>query len=189
LYNGGMNLPRSQSNELLNRFRAYLSLLSRLQVAPALQAKLDISGIVQQTLLEAYQAIDCLRDRDEAQQAAWLRQALAHNLADELRKCHADKRDVNLERSLEASSLRLEAWLAADQSSPSERAMQQEQTLRLAEALAKLPDDQRQAVELHHLQGWSLSAIAEYLNKSKPAVAGLLHRGLGKLREWFAEAS
>ncbi len=177
----------SSLTEMLDRFRDYLALLVRLQVAPAMQAKLDLSGVVQQTLLEAYQALECLRARDEAQQAAWLRQALAHNLADELRKCHADKRDVNLERSLEASSARLEAWLAADHSSPSGRAMRQEQTLHLADALAKLPEDQRQAVELHHLQGWSLQAIAELLKRSKPAVAGLLHRGLMRLRELITE--
>jgi RNA polymerase sigma-70 factor (ECF subfamily) len=38
-------------------------------------------------------------------------------------------------------------------------------------------------VELHHLQGRSLAEVAAELGLSSPAVAGLLHRGLQKLRE------
>ncbi|MFV1968830.1 MAG: RNA polymerase sigma factor [Pirellulaceae bacterium] len=77
----------------------------------------------------------------------------------------------------------MEAWLAAEQSSPSQRAMRHEQLLQLAETLAQLSSDQRQAVELHHLKGLPLAAIAEQMGRSKGAVAALLFRALGKLRE------
>jgi RNA polymerase sigma-70 factor (ECF subfamily) len=173
------------------RYREYLHLLARLQVAPRLQAKIDVSGIVQMTLLEAHQALGQLRGQSEPQQAAWLRRILIHNLADELRKLAAGKRDVGRERSLEAaleeSSSRLEAFLAADQSSPSQQVVREEQLLRMAQALAALPENQRQAVELHHLKGWTLDAIAKELGSTKPAVAGLLHRGLKNLRQRLEE--
>jgi RNA polymerase sigma-70 factor (ECF subfamily) len=174
----------------LERFREYLSLLARLQLGSRLQGKVDLSGVVQQTLLEAHQAIRRLGDHNEAQKAAWLRQILANNLRDAIRKCSAAVRDVGRERSLEAaleaSSSRLEGWLAADQSSPSQRAMRQEQLLALADALARLPADQRQAVELHHLQGWPLAEAAREMGRSKGAVAALLFRGLQKLRGLLA---
>lgn len=168
-------------------YREYLHLLARLQVAPRLRAKIDVSGVVQMTLLEAHQARAQMRAQSEAQRAAWLRRILVNNLADAIRKFGADKRDVARERSLDAaledSSSRLEAFLAAEQSSPSEQAVRQEQTLRLAEALATLPESQRKAVELHHLQGCTLAEIAAELGSAKAAVAGLLHRGLVNLRK------
>jgi RNA polymerase sigma-70 factor (ECF subfamily) len=172
--------------QALERYREYLFLLARLQVAPRLQAKIDLSGVIQMTLFEAHQALDQLRGQSEAGTAAWLRRILVNNLADEIRKLGSGKRDMSRERSLEAavdeSSSRLEAFLAAEQSSPSQRAMREEQLLHLAQALATLPESQRKAVELHHLQGRSLSEIAEDLGCTKPAVAGLLHRGLKSLR-------
>jgi RNA polymerase sigma-70 factor (ECF subfamily) len=169
----------------LEHFRAYLHLLARLQLDPRLRGKVDLSGVVQQTLWEAHQALAAASDAD-ARLAPLLRRLLANNLADEVRKGYAAKRAADRERSLEAaleqSSARLGAFLAADHSSPSERAERNEDLLRLAEALDGLPEAQRQAVELHYLRGWSLAEVAEHLGRGKSAVAGLLHRGLDRLR-------
>lgn len=43
--------------------------------------------------------------------------------------------------------------------------------------LGGLPEDQRVAIELRHLQGLTLKQVAENLDRSSAAVAGLLHRG------------
>src|SRR5262245_60461928 len=175
----------------LERYREYLHLLARLQLDPRLRSKLDSSDLVQQTLLKAHQALPQFRGRAEAELVGWLRAILAHTVAKELCRLRQAKRDVALERSLEAaveeSSARVEAWLAADQSSPSEQAAWREQSLRLAEALARLPADQREALELHHLSGYTVAQIAEQTGRTGPAVAGLLRRGLQKLREILRE--
>jgi RNA polymerase sigma-70 factor (ECF subfamily) len=173
----------------LERFRAYLQMLARLHLDPRLRGKVDLSGVVQQTLWEGHRTLSASPSLDDAQLAALLRRLLANNLADEVRKCYAGKRDVERERSLdaalEASSVRLETFLAADQSRPEQRAGRNEELLRLAAALERLPEAQRQAVELHYLRGWRLEQIAHHLGRGKSAVAGLLHRGLNTLREFL----
>jgi RNA polymerase sigma-70 factor (ECF subfamily) len=58
--------------------------------------------------------------------------------------------------------------------------------VRLAEALERLPDDQRTAVELHHLKGRPLAEVAEALGRKKGAVATLLFRGMTRLRKELA---
>jgi RNA polymerase sigma-70 factor (ECF subfamily) len=176
---------------MVERHRAYLRLLAGLHVQRRLRGKLDPSDLVQQALLQAYQALDKFRGRSEAELSAWLRQILARVLANALRDLNRAKRDVRRKRSLEAalenSSCRLQAWLTAQQPSPSQQADRDEQALRLAEELASLPDAQREALALHYLQGLTVAAVAQELGKSSTAVVGLLHRGLKQLRHRLQE--
>jgi RNA polymerase sigma-70 factor (ECF subfamily) len=170
----------------LEKFRAYLTLLTRVRIDPHLQGKLDLSGVVQQTLLEAYLARRQAAEWGEPQQTAWLRRLLANNLTDEVRKLRTEARDVRREQALdaglEASSARLEAWLAAEQSSPSELAQRKEAAVQLADALEQLPADAREALILQHWHGWTLAQIAEHLGRTPGAVAGQIHRGLKQLK-------
>jgi RNA polymerase sigma-70 factor, ECF subfamily len=124
--------PESDSNgSALEHFRSWLHLLAQLHLDPRLKSKLDASDIVQQTPLQAHQARDQFRGRSDGERAAWLRQILARNLAHAMRDFSRDRRDVGREQSLEAaieaSSVRLEAWLAVEQSSPSQQAQRNEQ--------------------------------------------------------------
>jgi RNA polymerase sigma-70 factor, ECF subfamily len=169
------------------QFRSYLRLLARLQLPARLSPKIDASDIVQQTLVQAFRAQGGFRGNSPAEMAGWLRQILARNLAHAVRDHGRQKRDigreVSLAKAVDQSSARLEAWLAAEQSSPSDRAERNDQLLRLAQALETLPDEQREAVELHYWQGWTLAQIAEHQSRTPGSVAGLVHRGVAKLRD------
>jgi RNA polymerase sigma-70 factor (ECF subfamily) len=173
--------PRGPAPE---RFREYLRLLARLQLDPRLQGKVDPSDVVQQTLIKAHERIDQFRGQSEAELVGWLRRILANTMADAYRK---HNRAIALERPLmellDQSSVRLEEMLAQQDLSPGEQAARNEQLLRLAEALSRLPDDQRVAVELRYLKGCSLAEAAVHLERSEAGVAGLLRRGLARLRE------
>jgi RNA polymerase sigma-70 factor, ECF subfamily len=116
---------------------------------------------------------------------------LTNTLVDAVRELDGAKRDVALERSLEAhltqSSACLEALLQARTVSPSEQLLRQEQLLHLSAALAQLPEDQRLALEMHYLQGQTIAAVAEHLQRTERSVAGLVRRGLQKLRVLLAD--
>jgi RNA polymerase sigma-70 factor, ECF subfamily len=182
-----MNSSGTDAEGGAERFRSYLLLLARARLDPLVRSKVGASDIVQQTLLEAHRDLAQFRGRSPGEQAAWLRQILARNLANVVRDLRRDKRDVAREQPLQAaldeSASRLEAWLAAEQSSPSQQVERHERALRLADALERLPEKQREAVVLRHWQGCSLAEIGAQLGCTTAAVTGLLHRGLRNLRK------
>lgn len=171
------------------KYEPYLRMLARTHMRAAYRAKIGASDIVQQAMLQAVGAIDQFRGGTEAELRAWLRQILVRQICHLDRDLHRDKRDVRRERSMEQklaqSSMRLEGLLAADQATPSQVAIVGENVTALAAAVERLPDGQRQAIELHYLEGLKLAEVAEALGKTTGAVAGLLHRGMKQLRsEW-----
>jgi len=178
-------------NQALGEFRAYLECLTWIQVDPRLRSKFGLSDVVARTLWEAYQALDRLRGLDPEGQKRWLRKVHAHNLLDEIHHWKADCRDYRREQPLaeavDESSLRLEHLLAAEDASPSEQLERQEQSLRVAEALTRLPEREREAIILQRFHGWKLAQIAEHLGCTTGAVAGLHARGLARLRQWLPE--
>jgi RNA polymerase sigma-70 factor (ECF subfamily) len=177
------------SEGLFERFGAYLRLLAELLLNRhlRLRAKLAPSDIVQETLLRAHQKRDQFRGKTDEELKAWLRQILTHVVSNRAREFldvagRDAAREVSLQEAVEQSSGRLEAWLAADQSSPSQRAQRNEQMECLARALESLPEHQRQAVVLHYFQGMTLEEVSAAIGKSLSAVGGLLKRGLRSLR-------
>jgi RNA polymerase sigma-70 factor (ECF subfamily) len=181
-----------QDIRVIEDHREYLLMLVRLQLGWRLRAKLDASDIVQQAILQAHERRDQFRGGTEGEWLAWLRAILANALAAAARRFDAQARDPGRERSLEAelerSATRVERLLAADQTSPSERAVRGEELLRLAQALAGLPEDQRRVVELHYLQGLPVAEVAARIGRTRPAAVGLLFRGLKRLRELLRDA-
>jgi RNA polymerase sigma-70 factor (ECF subfamily) len=174
----------------LEQYRNYLFLLARLQLDPGLRSILDPSDVVQQTLLKAQAGRDRFRGETERELLVWLRTILANVLIDLARK-HGPRlrgHEFALE-GIEESSVRLERYLAGEDTSPSARAVRQEETVRLAEALAGLPEDQRTALELKHFHDYPVAEISRCMGKSPSAVAGLLYRGLRTLRSALAEDS
>jgi len=190
----GENPPRRDGGDAgggLEHFRPYLLVLARMSLRRELQGKCAPSDLVQQTLLEAHRGLGDRPGRTFGEQAAWLRKMLVHNAAKAARDLHRQKRDVrrevSLERALERSSLLLGNALAAKVLSPSEQVVHEEDVLRLAAAVHELPEPQQEAVLGHYVEGLSMSEIGERLGRTPAAAAGLLHRGLKRLRELLAE--
>ena len=100
------------------------------------------------------------------------------------------KHDVSREQSLadafDQSSAVLENLLVADVSSPSAAIQRAERALQLSDALSRLLPAEREAIVLKNWENMSLAEIAKAMERTPPAAAGLLKRGLHKLREEFA---
>ncbi len=79
---------------------------------------------------------------------AWLRRIYANHLLEEIRKFRTQARDVDREFSIhqavEQSGSSIHQSLVAGESSPSQRAIREEQELRLAMAMSCLPAAQRE---------------------------------------------
>lgn len=154
--------------------------MSQRHLDGALAARVDASDVVQQTLLSVFRNFEQFDGSDSAQFLAWIRKIHERNVQDVVRDhTQAARRALGREQSPPDEATLPEPVAA----SPSQRAMQGEAAVRLARAVERLPDDQREAVRLRHLEGRTLADMARQLERSEQAVAGLVKRGLKNLRK------
>jgi RNA polymerase sigma-70 factor (ECF subfamily) len=177
--------------ESLQRYRDWLVLLARLHIDNRLRGKLDASDVAQLALMEAVRAWPGFRGESEAELLGWLHGILAHVLAHEVRRYAGTQqrdvgREVSLEQELAASSARMGEMLAAEQTSPSAAAARREESLVLADALARLPADYREVIVLRNLEGLSHEEVAKRLGRGVGAVRMLWVRALARLRQELA---
>jgi RNA polymerase sigma-70 factor (ECF subfamily) len=172
--------------ELLDAYRPYLSLLARLKTDRQLRAKVDDSDLVQDVCLAAHRDFAHFRGVTEPELTAWLREIMAHATANLARDHRRQRRDVKLERRLynllNQSSQMLERALADPNPSPSHSAVRRERAVLLANALAQLPADYREALVLRELEGMTLSEAAQQMSRSTDAVQKLWARALVQMR-------
>ena len=177
---------------LLERYRQYLTLLARMEIGRTLRVKFGASDVVQETFLEAHRDFGGFRGTTPGELAAWLRTLLARNLANQVRRYRGTRRrDVRLEQGMAAalgrSSDRLAASLVAPVASPREEAARGEAAVLLADALAQLPADYRDALVLRNLEELSFPEVAERMGKTVDSVKKLWARGLAQLRTIMRE--
>lgn len=142
-------------------------------------------------MLQAHKDLKNFRGTSEAELRAWLKTILTHTLINVTKKYKTKKRnariEVSIDQQLQESAIRLVGELPSDQTSPSQQIMRQERAEQLADAMSHLQADQYTALLLKHVHDWKVADIAEHLGRSPEAVAGLLRRGLKKLRKTMQE--
>lgn len=182
-------------NELLQKCRAYVSIVARAQIEGWMRTKFDASDLVQQTLLEAHQGFENFQGQTEAEWLGWLRGILKHNTLDFARRYQgAAKRDVKREFSLNqgAASASVSSprnWELKDQTeTPSRILLNREQEILMAEAIAQLPADYQEVIMLRNLQRLPFKEVAERMDRSPGAVQMLWLRALNQLQELMQHA-
>lgn len=180
--------------KLLNSYGNYLRLLARIEIGRRLQGKVDTSDVVQETFLEAHRHFPQFQGHAGGQFTQWLRAILAATLANTVRRyLGTQARDLRLERELAAdmdqSTCALGQILIDPHSSPSQQVIRGEQTLLVAEALARLSEDYQTVLVLRHLEGLTFPQVAERMQRSVDSVEKLWLRGLTKLKREFSEVA
>ena len=131
-----------------------------------------VDDILQQTLVQAIRDIGGLKSRSPGGFAVWLHTIADHRVQDFLRAEGRDRRRrvvqlVNLAPgSSSKSMLALVEQLSDHGSTPSGRAAKCEAVLAVRVGLASLPSAQREAIQLHHLDGRSLEETAAETGRS-----------------------
>jgi RNA polymerase sigma-70 factor, ECF subfamily len=170
---------------LLEEYRAYLKVLAKRYLNDRVRGRVDENDMVQITFLEAQRDLPNFRGTQVEELLGWLRNILRNNISSaHQRHLYTQKRSAGRETSRQPtdSGPSYVEMAAADTSSPSQRVMRDEAAVFLATCLEDLPETQREALRLRYVEGRSLKEIAETMNKSEMAAAGLLKRGLQALR-------
>lgn len=175
---------------LLDRYRNYLTILARAQVREQLQARVDASDVVQETMLDAVRDFGRFRGQSEHEFVAWLRQILSHNLQRFVElHVQAGKRDVRCEVSIDQLTARIDRSTAGlnrmitDQSdSPSLQARKRETATLVADLLTQLPDHYREVIVLRNMQGLPFEQVATEMQRSAGAVRMLWVRAIDRFR-------
>jgi RNA polymerase sigma factor (sigma-70 family) len=156
---------------LFERHAAVLYRLARRRVP----SDADARDIVQQTLLQLHRARNDFRPG--ARLRPWLF-TIAMNLVREYYRKHQRRREQSLESSPPSAEPVVE---------PEESELTRERSARVRAALAKLPDAQREVIELHWFENSPYEEIAVIVGASVAAVRVRAHRGYERLREILPE--
>ncbi|MFN3192456.1 MAG: sigma-70 family RNA polymerase sigma factor [Aureliella sp.] len=171
--------------ELLEHYRAYLTVLAQRYLDQRLKGRLDPADVVQVTFLEAQRDLPAFRGHQIEELLGWLRHILRNNVSSAHQKhIYTQKRSAGREVSNSPTDSRpaITDLAPSETTSPSQRMMRDEAAVYLANCLEDLPETQKEALRLRYVEGCSLKQISESMEKTEMAVAGLLKRGLKALR-------
>lgn len=175
---------RRALDRLLTGHREYLRTAVELRMDRRLRARLDPSDVVQEAQLEAARRIDDYLRREPMPFHLWLRQTAYQNLL-RLRRQHveADCRSVTRELPLpDGSSATLARELLGAGPTPSEQVGEEELARRLREAVAELPETDREILLMRNFEGLSNQEAAQVLGLEPAAACRRYGRAILRLR-------
>lgn len=183
------NGSRDALGGLLEVYRRYLLRVALHKLAPAIQAKVDPSDLVQDTFLEAVRDFPRFAGTTEQELLRWLRCILRNNVANAHRHYETDKRQALREITLERAAAGDLLHGAVKQSEPPSRKVEDhEQSEQLEKALGRLPAHHRQVLLLHMSEEWTFVQIAEKLDSTAEAVRKRCKRAAEELMKLLKAA-
>ena len=151
---------------LLERHRPYLRQMVELRLDPRIRARVDPSDVVQEAQMEAARRLQDDPQPPPMPFRLWLRQLASDRLL-MLRRYHVEaaRRSVQREVSLPGrSSLQLLQQFLAPGPSPSQHLSRRELARRVREAVARLPETDREVLLMRTFEGQSFAEVAYVLH-------------------------
>ena len=184
-----LELARARDPRAFDRLfalhRPYLRKVVELRLDQRLRTRVDPSDVVQEAQLEAFRRLPEYLERQPMPFRLWLRKTTQERLL-MLRRfhlgaaCRAAGREVPLP---EGSSLALAQGLLAPGQTPSQLLMDRERGRRVQEAVALLPDGDREVLVMRNLEALSNAEVAEVLQVDPATASRRYGRALLRLRE------
>jgi RNA polymerase sigma-70 factor (ECF subfamily) len=162
---------------MLEALRPYLLAIANAELPQALAGKLGASDLAQWTITQAYHQFADFRGTTSADLAGWMRQILVNHLKSVQRSYASEKRNCFREQSADDN------LVDQRQLTPSGAALSNEEWNLLNGALAKLPEDYRQAVNLRNVENLSFVEMGQRLNRSEEAARKLWARAIKLLQQ------
>ena len=172
---------------IVSRLRNYLLLVANAEMQPSIRSKFCGSDIIQQSMLEAHQAIGAFRGTTESELKAWLKKIVLSNLVDETRRYQKTrKRDTSREVPVD--------WHAQPLAQPNGQTAswmvsKNEFDQQLFIAIHELPARQRHVIEARHRDAMPYSKIAVELNITEDAARKLWTRGVNSLKRTLSKSA
>jgi RNA polymerase sigma-70 factor, ECF subfamily len=175
-------------NELLGACRSFLAVVARTNLDRRLQARVDASDVVQQSLLDVHRGLNDFRGETPAEWLAWVGRIATRNAIDAAREHRqAAKRDPARERPVGDSPSHDPFAPVATGPSPSQAVAGLERELRVAAALEQLPEDYRDVVLLRNVERLPFDEVATRMARSPGACQMLWLRAIERLRHLLGE--
>ena len=167
---------------LFAKYRPRLAMLIHYKLSPTLRTRLEVDDVLQEVFLAASQEISRFSYRGPGSFLSWLARIAEHVIADAARFEGRRKRHA-AELVRFRSDSNPDGPEPLDSTTPSRVFAQKEALRLLLEKLDALPEEYRQAILLAKIEGLSTQEMAERLDRSREAVALLVHRALQRFRQ------
>jgi RNA polymerase sigma-70 factor (ECF subfamily) len=176
-------------DRLFARHHPFLRQVVVLRMDPRLRARVDPSDVVQDAQLDAFRRLADYLERRPMPFRLWLRKTAQERLLKvQQRHLQAGRRAAGREVPLpDRSSLVLAQQLLAGGSTPSRRLEQAELARRVGQAVARLPEADREVLLMRNFEGLSNREIGCLLGLDPAAVSKRHGRALLRLRDLLLE--
>lgn len=179
---------------LLQRYEQ-LTVLIREKIPAPLQSAVDVEDVLQMTFVQVFRGLAKFTEGDSEAFYAWVRAIADAKAVDAIRNATRKKRGGDWRRvehmpaNASESVLDLMLLLSDGRRTPSSSVATHEAIAALQIALAGLPEDQREAIRLRHIDCLTMEEVVEKMERSEGAVRGLLHRGKSSLKKSLGNSS